>query len=96
MNARNPLRDSEHFRTEVLRIGGERVLIGVFPLAAGGQTASLVVLHELGFVCGCGVGRIVADVALADGRNPAKEMMAAGLAKSYAGRGHKNDLCPLD
>jgi putative phosphonoacetaldehyde dehydrogenase len=25
MNARNPLRDSEHFRTEVLRIGGERV-----------------------------------------------------------------------
>lgn len=41
-------------------------------------------------------GRIVADVALADGRNPAKEMMAAGLAKSYAGRGHKNDLCPLD
>ena len=25
MNARNPLRDSEHFRSEVLRIGGERV-----------------------------------------------------------------------
>lgn len=25
MNARNPLRDSEHFRTEALRIGGERI-----------------------------------------------------------------------
>jgi endonuclease YncB( thermonuclease family) len=41
-------------------------------------------------------GRIVADVALADGRNPATEMMAAGLAKSYSGKGHKNDLCPLN
>ncbi len=25
MNARNPLRDSEHFRAEALRIGGERI-----------------------------------------------------------------------
>jgi acyl-CoA reductase-like NAD-dependent aldehyde dehydrogenase len=25
MNARNPLKDSEHFRTETLRIGGERI-----------------------------------------------------------------------
>ncbi|WP_165217178.1 thermonuclease family protein [Affinirhizobium pseudoryzae] len=38
-------------------------------------------------------GRIVADVALADGRNPAREMMAAGLATHYAGKGRKNDLC---
>lgn len=41
-------------------------------------------------------GRIVADVELADGRNPAHEMMAARLATPYAGKGHKNDLCPLN
>lgn len=40
-------------------------------------------------------GRIVADVALEDGRDPAHEMMAAGLAASYAGHGRKNDLCQL-
>jgi micrococcal nuclease len=40
-------------------------------------------------------GRIVADVALEDGRDPAREMMAAGLAASYAGHGRKNDLCQL-
>ncbi|MGU9979785.1 trehalose-6-phosphate synthase [Phreatobacter sp. HK31-P] len=38
------------FRFMQTRIDGARVLIGVFPLTAGGQTASLVVLHELGFV----------------------------------------------
>lgn len=38
-------------------------------------------------------GRIVADVSLADGRDPAKEMMAAGLAAAYSGKGHKNNLC---
>lgn len=41
-------------------------------------------------------GRIVADVALADGRNPAQEMMMAGFAKTYSGKGHKNELCPLN
>lgn len=40
-------------------------------------------------------GRIVADVALEDGRDPAREMMAAGLAASYSGHGRKNDLCQL-
>ena len=40
-------------------------------------------------------GRIVADVSLPDGRNPAKEMIAAGLAASYSGSGKKNDLCQL-
>lgn len=38
-------------------------------------------------------GRIVADVALADGRNPADEMLSAGLASFYSGKGAKNDLC---
>jgi endonuclease YncB( thermonuclease family) len=38
-------------------------------------------------------GRIVADVALEDGRDPAREMIAAGLAASYSGHGSKNDLC---
>ncbi len=33
-------------RFERTRIGGERVLVGIFPLSAG----SLVILHELGFV----------------------------------------------
>ena len=33
-----------------VRIAGERVLIGVFPIAAAGQSAHLVILHELGFV----------------------------------------------
>jgi trehalose 6-phosphate synthase len=33
-----------------VRIAGERVLIGVFPIAAAGQSAQLVILHELGFV----------------------------------------------
>ncbi len=33
-----------------MRIAGERVLIGVFPIAAAGQSAHLVILHELGFV----------------------------------------------
>ncbi|AVO46799.1 alpha,alpha-trehalose-phosphate synthase (UDP-forming) [Phreatobacter cathodiphilus] len=33
-----------------IRIAGERVLIGVFPIAAAGQSAHLVILHELGFV----------------------------------------------
>ncbi len=41
-------------------------------------------------------GRIIADVALADGRNPAKEMMAAGLAGPYSGRGQKFDPCRTD
>ncbi|WP_252193206.1 thermonuclease family protein [Rhizobium sp. CSW-27] len=40
-------------------------------------------------------GRIVADVALEDGRDPAREMIAAGLAASYSGHGSKNDLCRL-
>lgn len=40
-------------------------------------------------------GRIVADVSFQDGRNPAKEMLAAGLAVAYSGKGHKNDLCQL-
>ncbi|WP_246103108.1 thermonuclease family protein [Rhizobium straminoryzae] len=38
-------------------------------------------------------GRIVADVSLEDGRDPAREMMAAGLAARYSGKGRKNDLC---
>lgn len=32
------------------RVAGERLLIGVFPLAVAGQPASLIILHELGFV----------------------------------------------
>lgn len=35
-------------------------------------------------------GRIVADIELADGRNPAQEMLAAGLVSPYEG-GHKTD-----
>ncbi len=38
------------FRFARTRINGERVLIGIFPLAAEDQRASLLVLHELGFV----------------------------------------------
>lgn len=33
-----------------VRIAGERVLIGVFPIAAAGPSVNLVILHELGFV----------------------------------------------
>ncbi|MFD1747200.1 thermonuclease family protein [Rhizobium helianthi] len=40
-------------------------------------------------------GRIVADVSLADGRDPAKLMIGAGLATAYSGHGRKNDLCQL-
>ncbi|WP_377299038.1 thermonuclease family protein [Rhizobium sp. SGZ-381] len=38
-------------------------------------------------------GRIVADVSLADGRDPAREILQAGLATPYSGKGRKNDLC---
>jgi trehalose 6-phosphate synthase len=37
-------------RFERTRIGGERVLVGIFPLASGAASGSLVILHELGFV----------------------------------------------
>lgn len=40
-------------------------------------------------------GRIVADVSLSDGRDPAKLMISAGLATAYSGHGRKNDLCQL-
>jgi endonuclease YncB( thermonuclease family) len=38
-------------------------------------------------------GRIVADVVMADGRDPAKDMLEAGLAAGYSGSGRKHDLC---
>lgn len=38
-------------------------------------------------------GRIVADVSLSDGRNPTEEMLMAGYASGYSGRGAKNDIC---
>ncbi|MDO1584746.1 thermonuclease family protein [Rhizobium oryzicola] len=38
-------------------------------------------------------GRIVADVALEDGTNPAAKLLAAGLGARYSGHGRKFDLC---
>jgi endonuclease YncB( thermonuclease family) len=38
-------------------------------------------------------GRIIANVTLDDGRDPAEELQRAGLATAYAGHGRKNDLC---
>ena len=40
-------------------------------------------------------GRIVADVVLQDGRDPARERLAAVFAASYSGLGGKNDCCQL-
>lgn len=41
-------------------------------------------------------GRIVADVSLSDGSNPAEEMLLAGYASAYSGKGAKNDRCNLN
>lgn len=42
--------DARTVRFERIWVGGDRVLMGVFPLGTGTGTGSLIILHELGFI----------------------------------------------
>jgi micrococcal nuclease len=72
------------------RAAGEQAQAALAAMA--GEQSEIQLLHISGDKY---FGRILADVALTDGRNPAQELLSAGYVREYSGGRKRAEACSL-
>ncbi|WEZ81938.1 thermonuclease family protein [Rhizobium sp. 32-5/1] len=70
------------------RVAGEQAQAALAAMA--GEQTEIQLLHISGDKY---FGRVLADVALTDGRNPAQELLSAGYVREYGGGRKKAETC---